>query len=1232
MTETGEHIALAPETGKCLDPEWIRMLVDGEASPARIAQIEEHLAACSKCRAQLEKESGGAALWELARKSLSMTVPLGAENDASPGGSSPPDPMLSLLDPSNNPEMLGALGAYEIAGVLGKGGMGVVLKAYDPALGRYVAIKLLAPHLAANANARKRFAREAKAAAAVAHDHVIAIHGVSEFKGIPFLVMPLIRGDSLQKRLRAEGQLPVDVILRIAMQTASGLAAAHSQGLIHRDVKPANILLGPGTERVTLTDFGLARAVDEVDLTVTGMLPGTPRYMSPEQARGEILDARTDLFSLGLVLYEMAAGQSPFRADSSYAVLRKISEAEPKPLVEFRTDLPEWLIQIISRLLAKNPLDRLASARDLERLLADGLAHLQAPKSNAAPRLGLLAQPATSRERGNDFEPAVAASPGRQALPRESSSTSWISGRLLAGAALLMLVVLFFYPLIKGEAFTLTLGLATLAGLLLFFGPWGLAYRSRFVAAYSPGRRALQMGVFGLAVVGVGFLIFQTETQIAKMHQLVWAQGQSLQNRLNEWNGVKGAIAETEWKKESELLEYAMSTVNHAHLHPGESFSLFAGVAILAILMLAVWGLTFWKRCHPAWIAAGVGLATVWGFYSLIQAETTVHRVIGDVNTPEIWRLLRVNVPNFFADPVVIIADKKDDKLKEIQVHVKPGYLVLGVVRVRENGHDVPELSFWAGQGNSSEVPLQLNLQYNVDNAPPILSEKKQPSTRFRFSAPSKSLQGESDLGTGIEAVMEGSAHDVWVFSDTEVGNTLKTIPLVRMREFEPKSPKFASTYWDLTIKIAKLPGTLSPELRKEFVYKGIHWNEDDWRKELGLDNVWIINDLNESGKLIHQDFNSGGNGKKIRTAWTVTLPPGMVVDLLPVEVEKESSRPIEMLRAYCYNQTEKTIRFQYSLFLEGEPEDPWPKSYPKLTAEISNGINGSPFPTVKTNTNPFWLLSRNWIADPGVRQGYVKTAWIKELERGNLPAYLSLDSAVVKGKMEVRVRYHPISPLTGLGPTGTGMGTPWWKALNLAAPGVKEAAQRDELVTMELSADGAGVKVLGLNVPVSVVGPLLAKDGFSKNAGLLLRVSQGTPAELVTKAADTIKRDGYQHLALAQNEPPLPGARASAVSQVSASRTEMIALQHIAAEDCAKVLEDTFVAGKPGGTLTSGATKQGASKKSELKIVADPRTNSIFLIGSPPDLEKIKDVVKKLDAPPAPQKPEEKKDPKKDK
>ena len=242
------------------------------------------------------------------------------------------------------------------------------LKGFDRELNRCVAIKVLAPHLAHSSLAKQRFAREAQAAAAVVHPHVLAIHQVQPNGRLPFLVMPLVAGESLAARLAAQGTLELKEILRIGMQAAAGLAAAHEQGLVHRDVKPANILLEKGVERAVLTDFGLARAADDVTLTRWGIIAGTPQYMSPEQARGEPLDGRSDLFSLGCVLYEMATGVSPFRADSMMATLRRLVDDSPQAMASLNPELPPWFIAIVDRLLEKDPSRRFDSAKEVSAI------------------------------------------------------------------------------------------------------------------------------------------------------------------------------------------------------------------------------------------------------------------------------------------------------------------------------------------------------------------------------------------------------------------------------------------------------------------------------------------------------------------------------------------------------------------------------------------------------------------------------------------------------------------------------------------------------------------------------------------------------------------------------------------------------------------------------------------------------------------------------------------------
>src|SRR5438132_308878 len=191
--------------------------------------------------------------------------------------------------------------------------------------------------------------------------------------------MHYIAGMSLQERIDKTGQLQLHEILRIGMQIASGLAAAHAQGLVHRDIKPANILLENGIERVKVTDFGLARAAAELSLTQSGTVAGTPQYMSPEQAEGKAIDHRSDLFSLGSVLYAMCTGRPPFRASSGMAVLKRVCEETPRPIRETTADIPDWLVAVIDKLHAKDPAGRYQTAAEVAELLNQHLAHLQHP-------------------------------------------------------------------------------------------------------------------------------------------------------------------------------------------------------------------------------------------------------------------------------------------------------------------------------------------------------------------------------------------------------------------------------------------------------------------------------------------------------------------------------------------------------------------------------------------------------------------------------------------------------------------------------------------------------------------------------------------------------------------------------------------------------------------------------------------------------------------------------------
>jgi eukaryotic-like serine/threonine-protein kinase len=383
----------------CPEIERWQALTGDTIPPDQLKQYERHLESCPACQEQIDQaEEDVHALLTLARQVgdpaavtadpiLKETMERLYEVKSPLRNVSAEPPDLYFLRPGNRLDILGMLGNYEVEEVIGQGGMGVVLKAFEPALHRLVAIKVMAAAVAGSAVARQRFTREAKAAAAVCHDHIVTVHGVHEMDGLPYLVMQYVAGESLQARLDRAGPLEVVELVRIGLQTASGLAAAHAQGLIHRDIKPANLLLENGLARVRITDFGLARMIDDVPLTRSGELAGTPEYMAPEQARGEAVDHRVDLFSLGSVLYALCTGVPPFRGSSAVAVLRQVSDLTPAPIRSLNPDTPAWLETFIARLMAKDPSERFQSAAEVAALLEGYLAHLRQPTAIPAPEL-----------------------------------------------------------------------------------------------------------------------------------------------------------------------------------------------------------------------------------------------------------------------------------------------------------------------------------------------------------------------------------------------------------------------------------------------------------------------------------------------------------------------------------------------------------------------------------------------------------------------------------------------------------------------------------------------------------------------------------------------------------------------------------------------------------------------------------------------------------------------------
>src|SRR5262252_1179279 len=264
---------------------------------------------------------------------------------------------------------------YELDCEIGRGGMGVVYRAKDRRLKRTVAIKVLPPELAFRSEIKTRFLREAETAAQLNHPNIVDIYAVDEAEGIVFFVMAYITGDNLAKRLHDHGALSVDETRRTLRDVADALAYAHERGVIHRDIKPDNILIDAQSGRPMVTDFGIARAVSDGDsrLTATGIAIGTPTYMSPEQAAGErAIDGRSDLYSLGIVGYQMLSGEPPFVANSTPAILVKHVSERPTPVEQRRGDVPQDLSRVVMLLLEKDPSNRFPSANSVVVALDTG--------------------------------------------------------------------------------------------------------------------------------------------------------------------------------------------------------------------------------------------------------------------------------------------------------------------------------------------------------------------------------------------------------------------------------------------------------------------------------------------------------------------------------------------------------------------------------------------------------------------------------------------------------------------------------------------------------------------------------------------------------------------------------------------------------------------------------------------------------------------------------------------
>jgi|GEM_PF-1055295 len=385
---------------KHITPEQFELLLHGEPNNRELHPLTQHLESCAECQQQLDAKAAEPQLWAKASKLIS--APVGSNSTMNHAGKdlrTPKDPpsdefeydsVERLLDAPSHPEMMGRIGNYDIEREVGRGGMGIVFKAFDTELNRPLAIKVLAPWLARNGTARERFEREARAAAAVLHPNVVSIYGVNANHKTPYLVMPYVAGPSLQRLIDENGPLGEKDVVRMALQVSAGLAAAHAQGLVHRDIKPANILVEADVSRVLVTDFGLARAVDDASATQSGYFVGTPNYMSPEQALGQRVDARSDLFSLGSLIYFMSTGHMPFRAESPLCVLNRISHDEPTGVRQVNSDISKTLSDVIGRLLEKKPEHRFQTSSELHEVLEKYLAYLHQPDVSKPPVVASL--------------------------------------------------------------------------------------------------------------------------------------------------------------------------------------------------------------------------------------------------------------------------------------------------------------------------------------------------------------------------------------------------------------------------------------------------------------------------------------------------------------------------------------------------------------------------------------------------------------------------------------------------------------------------------------------------------------------------------------------------------------------------------------------------------------------------------------------------------------------------
>ena len=387
----------------CPDRSQIEALVHGMIPPDAVEDLAAHVESCAECARTVSEigndtladalQAGGSAHdtsediriraiidrhRTMVSSEMTGTISHGTEESRPPvpSDATEGDEPLDFLSPPLAAGELGQLGGYRVVRTLGAGGMGLVFEAEDIKLERRVALKVMRPSIARKQQNRERFLREARTAAKVDNDHICPIYQVGEESGIPFIAMPFLKGEPLDVRMRQVG-IRLEEAVRIGREIAQGLAAAHAAGLVHRDIKPGNVWLEEmrssefevrsentsssfrapySAFRIRILDFGLARVAQaDVQLTQSGTVMGTPAYMAPEQARAKPVDHRADLFSLGVILYEMTTGKRPFTGPDTMSILSSLALDHPAPPHELNPHVPTQLSALIQQLLAKEP-------------------------------------------------------------------------------------------------------------------------------------------------------------------------------------------------------------------------------------------------------------------------------------------------------------------------------------------------------------------------------------------------------------------------------------------------------------------------------------------------------------------------------------------------------------------------------------------------------------------------------------------------------------------------------------------------------------------------------------------------------------------------------------------------------------------------------------------------------------------------------------------------------------